>query len=93
MTVKLNKITTAVVAAAALSAATLSAGTAQAESRTFAYGTYGSAKYEGVAPAGLKRSVVSAKKSSSSALRSSNNGRGFNFATGSRKRSQIKISR
>lgn len=79
--------------AAALSAALMAATPAQAESRTFAYGTYGSAKYEGVGPAKSRKFSNRSVKRNRSTLRFGQSDRRKNFSRGNSYKSRIKISR
>lgn len=93
MTTKLNTKMIAGLTAAALSAALMAATPAQAESRTFAYGTYGSAKYEGIGANNVLRSVNRSFKRNQSALRVGTSKRRHNFSSGNSYKSRIKISR
>ena len=89
----LNTKMIAGIAAAAVSAALMAATPAQAESRTFAYGTYGSIKYEGAHAPKHNRYVNRSFKSTGRALRSGKSDRRHNFSGGNRYKSKIKISR
>ena len=93
MTIKLNRIFASGIAAVAMSAALVAGTPAQAESRTFIYGTLGSAKYEGVAPTHLRksfnRSYKRAFKSDRRALRANRSHSKRNFHG----KTRIRISR
>ncbi len=89
----LTRIVTTGLTAAALSTALFIAGPAQAESRTFAYGTIGSAKYDGVAPNHLRESVNRSSQRGRAALRVRASDRRQNFTAGKRKRNRNKNSR
>ena len=79
--------------AAALSTAMLAATAAQAEPRTFLYGTYGAAKYDGTPTPQMRKAANHGFKRDRTALRPLTSEKRQNFSTGSRKRTQIKISR
>ncbi len=93
MSTNFTSIFTSGLTAAAMVAALFIAGPVQAESRTFPYGTLGSAKYEGVAPAHVRksynRSFNKSLKRSRSALRMKRKNRPKGFHS----RTRIKISR
>ncbi len=89
----LTKIVTTGLTAAAFSTALFIAAPAQAESRTFAYGTTGSAIYDSNAPHHLRSSVNRSLQRDQAALRVRVNDRRHNFTTGHRKTNRIKISR
>lgn len=93
MTMKLNTKMIAGLAAAAFSAALIAATPAQAESRTFAYGTYGSAKYEGIGSNNVLRSANRSFKRNKSALRVGTPNRRHNISSGNSYKSKIKVGR
>ncbi|NNE24513.1 MAG: hypothetical protein HKN11_18075 [Rhizobiales bacterium] len=90
---KFNTTLIAGLAAAAVSAALMTATPAQAETRTFAYGTFGGVKYEGVGAKKARKSFNRSFKNKGAALRFGNSSRRHNFSSGNRYRSKIKISR
>jgi len=92
MTMKLNAKMMAGLTAAAVSAALMAATPVQAESRTYPYGTYGSAKYEGIGANNVLRSVNRSTKRNQS-LRVGGSERRHNFSSGNSYKSKIKISR
>ncbi|MDH3741610.1 MAG: hypothetical protein OER56_08435 [Hyphomicrobiales bacterium] len=90
---KLNTTMIAGLTAAAVSAALMATTPAQAESRTFAYGTYGGVKYEGVGSKKARRSSNRSFNNKDATLRFGNSGRRHNLSSGNSYRSKIKISR